>query len=49
MRLDLTLQCDECKGQNYRTSRNRDSGGKLELSKFCPACRRRTVHKEKRK
>ncbi len=49
MRLELTLQCDECKEQNYRTSRNRDGVEKINIKKYCSRCRTRTLHKEKRK
>jgi large subunit ribosomal protein L33 len=44
------LQCTECKDLNYRTS-VRVQGGvpKIELKKFCPRERVRTMHKIKRK
>ena len=44
------LQCAECGDLNYRTSVNVQGGTpKLELNKYCPRDRKRTVHKVKRK
>ena len=41
------LACSECKRRNYTTTRNkRTMTNRLELLKFCPAERKRTVHKE---
>ena len=36
----ITLQCTECKEENYRTEKNkRNTTESLELNKFCPKCR----------
>ncbi len=44
------LQCTECSDLNYRVSVNVQGGTpKLELKKYCPRSRKRTVHKVKRK
>jgi large subunit ribosomal protein L33 len=44
------LQCTECGDLNYRTSVNVMGGTpKLELKKYCPRVRKRTLHKIKRK
>lgn len=44
------LQCTECNDLNYRTTVNVQGGApKLQLKKFCPRTRTRTVHKIKRK
>jgi large subunit ribosomal protein L33 len=44
------LQCTETGELNYRTSVNVQGGTpKLELKKYCPRLRKRTVHKVKRK
>jgi large subunit ribosomal protein L33 len=48
MREAVTLECPECKRQNYRTSRDKSSGKKLQLKKYCPRCRKHTVHREKK-
>jgi large subunit ribosomal protein L33 len=44
------LQCKDCSDLNYRTEVNVQGGvPKLELAKYCPRERKRTVHKIKRK
>ncbi len=44
------LQCTECSDLNYRTTVNVLGGfPKLQLKKYCPRTRTRTVHKLKRK
>ena len=50
MRENVTLECTECKKQNYRSSRQRSGSNvkKLELKKFCSACRKHTPHREKK-
>lgn len=46
-RISVTLECSECKSQNYITERNRtNTPEKLELKKFCKNCRKITMHKE---
>ena len=44
----VMLVCTETGDINYYTSRNR-LGEKLELKKYNPKLRRRTLHKEKRR
>ncbi|MGQ9708543.1 MAG: 50S ribosomal protein L33 [bacterium] len=46
MRVFVTLACAECKNRNYHTNKNKKKAQRLEMKKFCPACRRHTVHKE---
>jgi large subunit ribosomal protein L33 len=47
MRDIITLGCTECKHRNYTTTKNkRTTPQKLEFKKFCPFCRRHTMHKE---
>jgi large subunit ribosomal protein L33 len=47
MRDIVALACGECKRRNYSTTRNKKkSSDRLELKKYCPWCRRHTVHKE---
>ncbi len=47
MRDIITLACSECKSRNYTTTKNKKTmSDKLELKKFCPACRKHTPHKE---
>jgi large subunit ribosomal protein L33 len=41
------LACTECKRRNYTTTRNKKvQTERLEIKKFCPSERKRTVHKE---
>jgi large subunit ribosomal protein L33 len=45
----VVLACSECKRRNYTTTRNKKTQtNRLELAKFCPAERKRTLHKEVR-
>jgi large subunit ribosomal protein L33 len=47
MRDQIVLACEDCKRKNYRASRNKKlSRDKLENKKYCPACRKHTLHKE---
>ena len=45
-RISITLVCSDCEGRNYKTTRKQSQQGQLELKKFCPKCKRHTVHKE---
>jgi large subunit ribosomal protein L33 len=45
-RVTVSLACSECESRNYRTTRKIERKGQLSLKKFCPACKRHTVHKE---
>ncbi len=45
----ITLACTECKRRNYSTVKNRrNTSGRLELKKYCPAERKATLHREVR-
>ncbi|MCD6223401.1 MAG: 50S ribosomal protein L33 [Deltaproteobacteria bacterium] len=47
MREIIRLACDECKRINYTTKKNKkEKKEKLQLKKFCPFCRKHTIHKE---
>ncbi|MGB9906734.1 MAG: 50S ribosomal protein L33 [Candidatus Saccharicenans sp.] len=47
MREIVTLQCSDCKRRNYTTTRNKKKQTeRLEIKKFCPFCRKHTLHKE---
>jgi large subunit ribosomal protein L33 len=47
MREIITMACGVCKRRNYSNTRNKKKQTeRLELSKFCPACRKHTAHKE---
>ncbi len=46
-RINITLECQECKRRNYSTRKNRrNTPEKLSLKKYCRFCRRQTEHKE---
>jgi large subunit ribosomal protein L33 len=43
----ITLACSDCKERNYTTQKNRrNDQGRLEVMKYCPHCRKHTMHKE---
>ena len=47
MRINIQLQCTECKRKNYATQKNKkNTTGRLEVKKYCPWDRKHTVHKE---
>ena len=47
LRMIITLACGDCKRRNYTTTKNRQNNSdRLELSKYCPFCRKHTGHKE---
>ncbi|HOD18126.1 MAG TPA: 50S ribosomal protein L33 [Candidatus Cloacimonadota bacterium] len=49
MREIITLACEECKNRNYTTTRNkRKHPNRMEIKKFCPFCRKHTLHKQTR-
>ena len=44
VRPKITLACTECKERNYITKKNRrNDPDRMELSKFCPRCRKHTA------
>ena len=46
---EVILKCTECGNENYITTRNkRNHPNKMEINKFCPHCRKMTLHKEKK-
>ena len=47
MRVKVTLACTECKQRNYNTMKDKkNTPDRIELNKYCPFCRKHTVHKE---
>ena len=49
MRTLVTLACDECKRRNYTTKKNKQHNPeRIEFKKYCPWCKKHTVHKETR-
>jgi len=44
------LVCEVCHKLNYVTEKNKiNTTGSLKMKKYCPVCRKRTIHKEKKK
>lgn len=47
MRVNVTLECTNCKERNYLTSKNkRNDEGRIEMKKYCPNERKMTLHRE---
>ena len=45
----IILKCTVCGEENYHTTRNKKTHPtKMEINKFCPVCRKMTLHKEKK-
>jgi large subunit ribosomal protein L33 len=43
----ITLACTECKDRSYSTTKNKKNDpNRIELKKYCPRCRRHTLHRE---
>ena len=43
----ITMEYSACKERNYSTTKNKKkTQDKLNLSKFCPRCRKHVLHKE---
>jgi len=45
-RTRVALVCDECGARNYETTRKKSDTERMALKKFCPACKRHTMHRE---
>ena len=47
MREKIILVCTECLSRNYTTSKKKAGSTQImQLSKFCPRCNKKTLHKE---
>jgi len=50
MRVTFLMKCSECGEENYLTEKEKkNTPDRLELKKYCPKCRKMTIHKEKTK
>ncbi len=50
MRVNITLECTECNELNYITTKNKNNQpDRIEMTKYCPRERKRTVHRETKK
>ena len=48
MREKIMLECTECGDRNYITTLDTRGGKKVEIMKYCPRLRKRTLHKSKK-
>ena len=47
MRVKVTLACGECKQRKYNTIKNKKNDpDRIEMNKYCPFCKKHTLHKE---
>jgi large subunit ribosomal protein L33 len=47
MRVNITLECTECKERNYLSNKNkRNNPDRLEVKKYCPRESKVTLHRE---
>ena len=47
VRVKVTLSCTECKQRNYNTTKEKKNHPeRLETKKYCPFCRKHTLHRE---
>ncbi|MBM7646369.1 large subunit ribosomal protein L33 [Scopulibacillus daqui] len=47
MRVQVTLECTETRDRNYITTKNkRKNPERIELMKYCPRCKKHTLHRE---
>ena len=45
----ITMFYSECKEENYRKIKNKKNKvDRMELNKYCPKCKKNTLHKEKK-
>ncbi|MCF0109481.1 MAG: 50S ribosomal protein L33 [Erysipelotrichaceae bacterium] len=48
-RENITFRCSVCGEENYIGTRNkRKHTERMEIQKYCPVCRKKTTHKEKK-
>lgn len=48
MAKQVIMICEECLSRNYKSKVNENRKERLELKKYCPKCRKSTLHKETR-
>jgi len=46
-RTTIDLKCEICNEKNYSTVKNKiNTDGKLKMKKYCPKCKKTTIHNE---
>ncbi len=48
MAKNVIMICEDCLSRNYKSKINQYRTERLELKKYCPKCRKATLHKETR-
>ncbi len=49
-RINIILKCTECGNETYISSKNKkNDADRLELKKYCPNCKKTTIHRERKK
>lgn len=48
MKINVPLICSECDSRNYHVKKEKSSPERLQLKKYCPKCKKTTIHKESR-
>lgn len=49
MKVQFTLKCTVCGSENYQHTKNKKTHPeRMEVKKYCPTCKKSTVHKEKK-
>jgi ribosomal protein L33, bacterial type len=49
VRDNITFKCTVCNEENYIGTKNkRNHPGRIEISKYCSRCNKKTAHKEKK-
>ena len=47
MRVKIILACTDCKNRHYNSDKNKKNDpDRIELNKYCPHCKKHTLHKE---
>lgn len=47
MRVKVILVCEECLSRNYTVTKNKlTTTDRVVIKKYCPKCKKHTVHKE---
>ena len=50
MRINFILKCTVCGEENYLTEKNkRNTPDRLEQKKYCPRCKKTTLHRKNKK
>jgi large subunit ribosomal protein L33 len=46
-RVKVGMKCPDCSEKNYSTYKNKqNTADKMNFNKYCPRCRKHTLHKE---